>query len=418
MKIKSEKGAVVLIMTSLLILAALILSLGTYKSTFYQIKRSQNEVLAKQGHWRAEGAIECLFTFISETKTEPSLLSKNNSSTEYDNLKSDCGINSPIESLYAKAVSSASSVMTYQLTYEQHNKELIKKSIIPKITYGDGAIQARGNLIIDGSLNVYPDVTGDKIDDKDKCVAIKYTGYIDYRFSGSGLKTLNPEDNGPYDGYSGTCHPSTKSNINISSKTDDPTTSSNFLSDYIKETHYDPFEAFFQKPRSKLAEIKNEYTVISGSKINCTNTIATAFSTSDKVWVEGDCDLGNAHSLTSLPDKPRNLVIDGGILSMVGSVTFYGSVYHIFVAPVDSDGNIDLTDHWEDMATAPYILESRKKFVSHNQVGSFVPTGGLILDTPNSSTLLRGSIVFKYKRAARKEEYNNFIWQKGSWNDL
>ncbi len=414
MKIKSEKGAVVLIMTSLLILAALILSLGTYKSTFYQIKRSQNEVLAKQGHWRAEGAIECLFTFISETKTDPSLLSKNNSSAEYDSLKSDCGINSPIESLYAKAISSASSVMTYQLTYEQHNKELIKKSIIPKITYGDGAIQARGNLIIDGSVDIYPDVTGKKINEKDECVAIKYTGYIDYNFGSGGLKTLNPEENGPYDGYSGTCHSTTQSNIQTNAKTDDSTTSSNFLSDYIKEEDYDPFEAFFQKPRAKLAEVKSEYTVISGSKLNCDDLIANAFTSSDKVWVVGDCDLGDGHSLTSLPLTPRNLVIEGGVLGIYSAVNFYGSVYHMY----HHSPGLDLTTNWDGMVSANTLSSDEKKTVSHFQAGAFVPTGGLILDTPNSSTLLKGSIVFKYKRAARKEEYNNFIWQKGSWNDL
>ncbi|MCE7555729.1 hypothetical protein [Aliivibrio fischeri] len=414
MKTKSEKGAVVLIMTSLLILAALILSLGTYKSTFYQIKRAQNEVLAKQGHWRAEGAIECLFTFISETKTEPSLLSKNNSSTEYSDLKSACDITYPLENLYAKTISSASSTISYQLTYELNNEELIKKNIIPKITYGNGAIQARGNLIIDGSLNVYPDVTGDKIDDKDKCVAIKYTGAIDYRFSGSGLKTLNPEDNGPYDGYKGTCHASTKSNINISSKTDDPATSSNFLSDYIKENHYDPFEAFFQKPRSKLAEVKNEYTVISGSKLNCDDLIANAFTSSDKVWVLGNCDLGDGHSLTSLPQTPRNLVIEGGVLGIYSAVNFYGSVYHMY----HHSPGLDLTTNWDGMVSANTLSSDDKKTVSHFQAGAFVPTGGLILDTPNSSTLLRGSIIFKYKRTARKEEYNNFTWQKGSWNDL
>lgn len=414
MKTKNEEGAVVLIMTSLLILAALILSLGTYKSTFYQIKRSQNEVLAKQRHWKAEGAIECLFSFISERKIDPSLLSKNNSSSEYDDMKSDCNISNPFESLYTKSISSGSSTTTYQLTYELNNKELIKKNIIPKITYGNGAIQARGNLIIDGSLNVYPDVTGKKINEKDECVAIKYTGYIDYRFSGTGLNTLTPEDNGPYDGYSGTCHPSTQSNIQAHSKTDDPTTSANFFADYIKEELYDPFEAFFQKPRSKLTEIKSEYTVISGSKLNCDSSIAAAFATNDKVWVTGDCDLGSGHSLTTLPDNPRNLVIENGVLGIYSAVNFYGSVYHMYHHPI----GMDLTDNWNGMVSANTLTTDDKKTVSHYQAGAFVPTGGLILDTPNSSTLLRGSIVFKYKRSARKEEYNNFTWQKGSWNDL
>ncbi|OCH20969.1 hypothetical protein [Aliivibrio logei] len=418
MNIEKQNGAVVLIMTSLLILAALILSLGTYKSTFYQIKRSQNEVIAKQSNWKAEGAIECLFSFINESKTDPSLLSKNNTSTEYSNMNTQCNINNPIERLYAQPVSSANSTINYQLTYELNNKNLIKKNIIPKITYGNGAIQARGNLIIDGSIDIYPDVTGKKINEKDECVAIKYTGYIDYNFGFGGLKTLNPEENGPYDGYKGTCHPETQSNIQENSKTDNPATSDNFLSDYIKEEHYDPFEAFFQKPRSKLSEVKSKYTQITGSKTDCDVRIVDAFKTSDKVWVTGDCNLEGGSSLTTLSNESRNLVIEGGVVALDGSGTFHGSIYHMFIdIPVDGKGNIDLTDNWKNIDTAAHIT-GKTKFISHVQRGAFIPTGGLILDTPNSSTLLRGSIIFKYKRSARKEEYNNFTWQKGSWNDL
>lgn len=412
--VNTQKGTVVLIMTSILILAALLLSLGTYKSTFYQIKRSQNEVSAKQHNWKGEGAIECLFTFISETKTDPLLLAKNSSSDEYDALKTACGISRSDEDLYALSIPPIASPLTYQLIYEINDKTVVKKNIIPSINYGDGAIQSRGNLRIEGSLNVYPDITGEQIDGKDLCVAIKYTGFIDYKLSsGSGLNTLHPEENGPYDGYTGRCHSSTQSVIGTNANTSDPNTSIHFLDDYIQDVHYDPFESFFQKPRAKLAEVKSEYTVISGSKSNCDDLIADAFSTSDKVWVVGNCDLGDGHALTSLSKTPRNLVIEGGVIGIYSAVNFYGSVYHMY----HHVAGLDLTTNWDGMASANTLTSDDKKMVSHFQAGAFVPTGGLILDTPNSSTLLRGSIVFKYKRSARKEEYNDFTWQKGSWND-
>ncbi|MDN4733952.1 hypothetical protein QYZ42_14835 [Vibrio parahaemolyticus] len=51
---KKQQGAAALLVVSVLLVAALMMSLGSYKSLFYQIKRANNQIEARQEHWRAE----------------------------------------------------------------------------------------------------------------------------------------------------------------------------------------------------------------------------------------------------------------------------------------------------------------------------------------------------------------------------
>lgn len=55
MKRQCQQGFATLLITSILLSAALVFTLGSYKTLFYQIKRAQNEVKSRQDHWLAEG---------------------------------------------------------------------------------------------------------------------------------------------------------------------------------------------------------------------------------------------------------------------------------------------------------------------------------------------------------------------------
>ncbi len=67
MKLKSyQTGYVVLLVTSVLLLLALAVSLASSKGIFFQIKVAQNEVKARQAHWKAEGGLECVFSINTE----------------------------------------------------------------------------------------------------------------------------------------------------------------------------------------------------------------------------------------------------------------------------------------------------------------------------------------------------------------
>ncbi len=53
--IQYQKGVATLLITAILLSIALVVTLGSYKNLFYQIKRAQNEIKARQEHWLAEG---------------------------------------------------------------------------------------------------------------------------------------------------------------------------------------------------------------------------------------------------------------------------------------------------------------------------------------------------------------------------
>ncbi|MGR5266094.1 hypothetical protein ACPV38_19195, partial [Photobacterium damselae] len=59
---RKQHGAAALLVVSVLLVAALMMSLGSYKSLFYQIKRANNQLEARQEHWRAEGGLECVYS--------------------------------------------------------------------------------------------------------------------------------------------------------------------------------------------------------------------------------------------------------------------------------------------------------------------------------------------------------------------
>lgn len=64
--VKQQAGVATLLITSVLVLSALIVTLGTYRSVFHQIKVAQNEVQVRKAHWNAEAGLECGFTYIAE----------------------------------------------------------------------------------------------------------------------------------------------------------------------------------------------------------------------------------------------------------------------------------------------------------------------------------------------------------------
>ena len=61
---KRQKGLTTLLVTTMLLVVSLVFSLSSYKNLFYQIKRTQNEVMARKAHWLAEGGLECGFATI------------------------------------------------------------------------------------------------------------------------------------------------------------------------------------------------------------------------------------------------------------------------------------------------------------------------------------------------------------------
>ncbi|WP_259556973.1 hypothetical protein [Vibrio harveyi] len=71
---RNQQGAAALLVVSVLLVAALMMSLGSYKSLFYQIKRANNQIESRQEHWLAEGAVECAWAQFKLSKSVPAVV--------------------------------------------------------------------------------------------------------------------------------------------------------------------------------------------------------------------------------------------------------------------------------------------------------------------------------------------------------
>lgn len=64
-----QKGAITLFVTSLLLVASLVMTLASYRHTHLQIKQVQNQLISRKAHWLSEGGIECAFAVINEVSS-------------------------------------------------------------------------------------------------------------------------------------------------------------------------------------------------------------------------------------------------------------------------------------------------------------------------------------------------------------
>ena len=392
-----QSGMTTLLITSMLLIVALLFSLASYKNLFYQIKRTQNEVLARQAHWAAEGGLECGFAVIQDaggiSGARPTYIDDCKTSLKLVYLDADNYINSK---------------------YTGISNKIIKKKIKLSSRLA-GAIQARSDLKLVGDYDIYPDVDGLNIDGDYNCIAVRYSNKFFFERTAPGeLEVFDPEKNGPYQGFptSGKCSITHKTLLNSNTSTED-LTKNNLKKDFIHDPDFDPFESVFDNVRSELDEIKKDFEIIDGSKTNCDEKIRDAFLINNKVWVNGHCDLMGGTLVGGLTKTARLLVIENGIFATYGAVEFYGMVYHLY-----TDSIMDMSSSWTGMHSGNTLSVDDKKKAVYFQSGAFIPVGGLVLDSPQGLSVFHSSMNFKFKGDASPSDNSKISWIKGSWHDF
>lgn len=410
-----QKGAAALLVVSVLLVAALMMSLGSYKSLFYQIKRANNQIEARQEHWRAEGGLECGYAI---NKADMSV-------TPNEQDYSSC-----LQSTVT-ATQSLVDPKFYELSSSVNNRVETFKSI-EVIGRPTGAIQARSDLKLMGSYLFTPEFV-----EPDTCVSVRFQTSVALEgafvtVSPSG-KTCNPTQMTNTQ-RSGLCVPG-DSNCDDSAGIYDQKVkvignNQNYIGDekmfehdFIHDPNLDPFEAFFGYPRSQLTYIKNEFVVIdgsiattSGSTQSCADKIVDAFTTSDAVWVVGDCDLESGLGVSAAA-SPKLLVVENGLLSVFGTDFFPGTVYHLFTSSVG-----DMASRWtsEVSGTAQIgsLSATEKSKLTFFSGGSFKPVGGYVFDTPGGLSVFGAAVNLEFDSASVPNDHKTIKWKKGSWNDL
>ena len=156
---KKQRGAVALLAVSILLVAALMMSLGSYKSLFYQIKAANNHIEARQEHWRAEGGLECFYSLIQSTGSAPPATSL---------ISSQCETPLGLHQLILKP--------NHQLLSKPapNSNRTIEKQLVFSRGRASGALKSSTDLYINGSAKFLTPDPGELGESGWECVAIRF----------------------------------------------------------------------------------------------------------------------------------------------------------------------------------------------------------------------------------------------------
>ncbi|MFA0569483.1 hypothetical protein [Vibrio gallaecicus] len=437
-----QKGAISLLVTSVLLLSALIVSFGMYRGVFHQIKVAQNEVKAKKVHWVLEGGVECGFSLVNEA----------NSTTVNESVCE--GAMSELESLDVVVGIPNKIIAT-------NGNSTISKAFKLSGSSASGAMKSSSNVYFAGGYSAYPDPGVSAGGNKWECTILRYRDKL--KVFGAVVNQTLVDSVPPYNGF-----PTGQSCLNshyTSGAIGNHDLPPGLKSDFIKDSTFEPFEDLFGTPREQWLDVMYDSnfdrigTSLPASKPDNKNDLpVAAFSAScgsdieasitngnDLIWVYGGCHLDDS-ALTAIDNAIAGhasdgviLLIHNGILSTSGSHEFKGMLYH-FVSgsmnssleyipdytPSDSDWQSTGTVQYSNLVgvvdhTPSHLPDVSVTDVSYYQDGAFNPLGGYVMDFPDTYAVFRSSMSFTYNKDVIDGPLGKLRktrWIEGSWNDL
>ncbi|QIL86052.1 hypothetical protein G7083_09470 [Vibrio sp. HDW18] len=432
MRAKYQQGMTTLLITSILLSAALVVTLGSYKNLFFQIKRAQNEVTARQQHWQAEGGLECLFTYVKQDiSTIENLIP-----IGHGQLNQICKDALNLSQLNITDFADG----RYQINAKSHNGwTQLSKIFTMHNNSSKGAIQTTSRLTTYGDLQVNPDAKGPPNQAGDyECVSITYK--YSYTLQGSPsakYQTEGIKENSLYAGSpAGNCTQNTTTNVHLTghaskTKTDNPDDSDYELKDdFVHDDKIDPFESFFgyKKTPENTSKLKESFPeqgrIETTDPTQCKSLIENAFKNVDQVWVTGNCAIHGNLVMTGNAKK-YTLVIQDGTFINTGATTFEGAIFHLVDKNKPQFLPENLENYWNSLFTtetgAPTHFTVGKQYTDLQQTvyvdaGAFKATGGYGFDADGLKASIAGSMTLSFDSSKRPtSSLNNIRWQQGSW---
>lgn len=416
--IRRSEGYITLTITSFILLAALILVMGSYKQVFFQIKRAQNEVKSRQDHWTAEGGLECIYARAHVDKVSSGNVSA-------------CS-NQP-ELTMSLVTSSNGKMATAQV-----GSTILEKEIQYGGSLGSGALQSSADLFLRGANAFDTPDPGTLTSDGWKCVAARYksTFKVLGTIQNKGVVHGYPPWAG-FDGQGKDCKTANKTTTNGNG------TTSLSTGDFVKDSSVAPFENFYGIPVNEAEKVRDNgnFHILTGSAItsgtkvlsNCGTKIKNAIHAGNEfIWVEGGCEISKDEypSLVAKSAATPNgvtLVVNNGPISLISDTTsgeFKGVLFHI-----NSTYSPDLSD-WNSLPGAnPFlnpvgasdIPSAVRANASYYQSGSFTFSGGQYLDSSGHSAIFNNAVSLSFNKDVidySRSKNSPPKWVKGSWNDF
>ncbi|CDT51160.1 conserved hypothetical protein [Vibrio coralliirubri] len=440
-----QQGAITLMLVSILLIGVLIVSLGSFKVTFYQIKRAQNEVLARKEHWQAEGGLECTYSYVLELdKTIADIKDVSARPADFSGWCSPYE-NKPQIDISDSAISSA------YIVASSSNAQSLFKTVRERSQFGSGAIQSTGPIELIGTLSLKPTAKEDPISGNEyECVSVSFADLFTYQYdtthsnSGQalGLEVLDPSVDGPFSGFDGICHSDYKTEIpkgtsgsSHSIYAPDYYQSTNpapFQKDFNPDPNMNPFYTFFgvAKTEQNIVDLSQDTDLFKHVQLlnatECGTEIMDHFTAGQTkgLWIEGNCHINAAVSATINPSQL--LVVQDGVLALNGAMAYNGVIYHL-VDYQKSHVKNRVDGFWNSLAAnnvfAPFIKDIDEVSVIKKSVGiqfaSGLPSGGLIFDSPAGVTTIVGDMDLDFRADSNPiDPPSTYQWKRGSWNDF
>lgn len=439
---RRQQGLATLLVTSMMLVTSLLFSIASYKNVFYQIKRAQNEVLARKAHWLAEGGLECGYATL-QLSPHPE------NADQAGFFPAGCNSDSKIDLSANKDGSDFNLVSTY---LGQANAT-VKKSI--KITSGtpaSGGIQTGSNMYANSSLAFYNPDPGELVDGGWECVAVRYRG--EYKVNAS-IKNfgLLATANDSFDAQGKDCLPTHKTNGFTP------------LSDFVHDPGLSPFEDFYGVSDSNHNEVRDntfdivikevahtpaegsmtEYVGMKGCATAINNALAAGH---ESIWVEGNCEISGDDyaSIVTASNNVNgiNILIHDGLFSVFPKpvpienetdkyLKYEGIMFHYNLDYIYNYNDWKGSEAYGHLNHIPSNFGDNVKLASYYLHGALNIHGGVILDakhfdaTSNSyisqNALLNDSfgLTFyaNYFAKFRSGSGSGQVkWIKGSWHDF
>lgn len=417
---KSQKGMATLLVTAMLLVVSLLFSLASYKNVFYQIKRTQNEVLARQAHWRAEGGLECGFASVNNAGGVNTLLTPLINDCE---TKANSNIN--INALGSDYVISSLALI------DNKAEASINKSF-SLISQSSGAFKSTSNIVFDvtgGNMDVYPDPSVKNGAGYD-CILARFSG--DLTVKGTLLNKGLSSDYPPYSDFDFSSSPTPDCNDKYKtvsvSNTSYSLTPGSFKSDIIKQADLNPFKELFGYPKEQWKEVQKEFSTPITQGASCSTAIAAKIKAGEQlIWINGSCDFKhNASEINTAMGlagaaKSALILVQDGVIGFNGAAASLNVIIYQFLTPKtlpDTQWKPSAAE-WDATAVAPYVPD--KSTYVHYQFGALHTKGGFVFDMPGYDVNINGSVNFSFNGDILKEVLVPFgkpRWKKGSWHDF
>jgi hypothetical protein len=432
-----QSGMTTLLITSMLLIVALLFSLASYKNLFYQIKRTQNEVLARQAHWAAEGGLECGYSYLNVSKGISDPQSTINTYCGYDILSEEK------LSLFLQPSNGGYLIQSTSLIND------VAISVVNKAVQASnvktGVFQATSDLVLNytgGNINIYPE-PGDKDGEGYNCIVARFSNNLEIKGTLNNIG-LSP-DNLPYEDFPVVVGPDTpnppqpnsylqKCNDGSNPSTLDYWTqsvtdtdySSNpaaFKKDFMQIASLDPFENVFGFPRDEWADAKRNlgFVDVSGGN-NCSSNIATAINAGNNlIWINDNCDLSSNTALISTATNKNGgaiIVVQDGVVGFYGTAIDLDIMLYQFLTPNISPQWSPSSADWDaGNATVAQLVPDKNKYI-HYQGGSLTTAGGFIFDMPDYKAEITGSSNIAFNGNLVRDLLGKPSWVQGSWHDF